>query len=56
MLDSHCHLNDEKLFSQRANVIQDAISRGVNLFLVAGWDIESSKKALQIAHDFGCYD
>jgi hydrolase, TatD family len=52
MLDSHCHLNDEKLFSQRANVIQDAISRGVNLFLVAGWDIESSKKALQIAHEF----
>jgi len=52
MLDSHCHLNDDKLYADRAKVISDALARGVDLFLVAGWDIESSRKALQIAHEF----
>jgi TatD DNase family protein len=52
MLDSHCHLNDDKLFPERARHIEEAHQAGVHLFLVAGWDLESSKKALQIAHEF----
>lgn len=52
MLDSHCHLNDEKLFPRRAEVIEEAKKRGVNLFLCVGWDVESSRLAVQIAHEF----
>jgi TatD DNase family protein len=52
MLDSHCHLNDDKLFPDRSRHIDEAHQAGVTLFLVAGWDVESSKKALQIAHEF----
>lgn len=52
MLDSHCHLNDDALFSSRKDVIDRAISRGVTTFLCVGWDLESSKKAIDIAHEF----
>jgi TatD DNase family protein len=52
MLDSHCHINDDKLFEDRANVIDRAMRAGVSTFLCVGWDLESSKKALQIAHEF----
>src|SRR5574344_3017160 len=51
MLDSHCHLNDEKLFPDRAQFVSDAEKAGVNLFLCVGWDVESSKKAVQITHE-----
>jgi TatD DNase family protein len=51
MLDSHCHLNDEKLFSRREEVIKSAHEAGVSTLLVIGWDLESSKKAIQIAHE-----
>jgi TatD DNase family protein len=52
MLDSHCHLNDDKLFPIREEVISNAIKAGVTWMLCVGYDIESSKKALQIAHEF----
>jgi|LAHS01.1.fsa_nt_gb TatD DNase family protein len=52
MLDSHCHLNDDKLFPERGKAIAEAKAAGVTLFLCVGWDVESSKKALQIAHEF----
>jgi TatD DNase family protein len=52
MLDSHCHLNDDKLFPIRSQAIEEAKKAGVTLFLVAGWDIESSRKAVQIAHEY----
>ena len=52
MLDSHCHLNDEKLFPNRKEIMERAILAGVNEFLVIGWDIPSSKLAIQIAHEF----
>ena len=52
MIDSHCHLNDDKIFPDRATVISEAKAAGVTLFLCVGWDVESSKKALQIAHEF----
>lgn len=52
MLDSHCHLNDQTLFPSRKEIIERAISLGVDEFLVIGWDIPSSKLAIQIAHEF----
>lgn len=52
MLDSHFHLNDDKLYSQRKEVIERAVSLGVNTFLVVGWDLKSSKLAIEISHEF----
>jgi TatD DNase family protein len=52
MLDSHCHLNDEALYARRKEIIVDARSLGVSLFLCVGWDVDSSRKALSIAHEF----
>ena len=52
MLDSHCHLNDDKLFPERQEVLLRARQQGVSLLLCIGYDVESSKKALQIAHEF----
>ena len=52
MLDSHCHLNDQALFPSRKEIIERAVSLGVDEFLVIGWDIPSSKLAIQIAHEF----
>lgn len=52
MIDSHCHLNDDQLFPERKEVVLRAKEAGVSAMLVVGWDIESSKKALQIANEF----
>ena len=54
MLDSHCHLNDDGLFEKRAEIIERAKEAGVSLMLCVGWDLESSKRAVQIAHEFDC--
>lgn len=51
-IDTHCHINDESLFPKRKEIIEEAVKEGVSLFIVPGWDIESSRKALQIAHEF----
>lgn len=52
MLDSHCHLNDEHIYSDRKEIIERAISIGVDTFLVVGWDLPSSKLAISIANEF----
>ena len=54
MLDSHCHLNDDGLFEKRAEIIERAKEAGVSLMLCVGWDLESSKRAVQIAHEYDC--
>lgn len=51
-LDSHCHINDDDLYPIRNEVISRAREAGVGYILVIGWDIESSKKAISIAHEF----
>ncbi len=52
LIDSHCHLNDDALYGQRAKVIKEANDCGVKTILVVGWDIPSSAQALAIAHEF----
>ena len=54
MFDTHCHLNDEKLLPRVEEVINDAKEAGVNLFLVIGWDKESSICAVKLAERFDC--
>ena len=35
-------------------MIKNAKEAGVSLMVCIGWDLESSKKAIQIAHEFDC--
>ncbi len=51
-LDSHCHLNDEKLIEDLDGVIQRAKEAGLKAILVIGYDINSSKKAIEIARAY----
>jgi TatD DNase family protein len=52
MIDSHCHLNDDKLYPNRAEVVKRATEAGVSFILCVGWDCPSSNKAIAIAHEF----
>ena len=52
IFDTHCHLNSEQLFENRDLYIQNAIDRGVKYFTVVGYDLESSRLAVQIAHEY----
>ena len=54
MLDSHCHIDDEQLFEEREQVIKSANESGVSLMMTIGCDLESSKKAVQIANEYDC--
>lgn len=50
IFDTHCHLNDEPLYSRIDEVIESAHKVGVDKFLVVGWDKESSLLAVKLAH------
>ena len=52
IFDTHCHLNDEKLLPRVDEVIASAKEIGVNLFLVIGWDKESSICAVKLAEQY----
>lgn len=47
--DSHAHYNDEKFDIDRDDIIAKTKEAGVTKMIVAGYSIESSKKAIQIA-------
>ena len=49
LLDSHCHLNDDRLFPEAETLIKEAYDEGVKSLLVIGWDLQSSIKAVEIA-------
>ncbi len=52
LVDSHCHINDEALFSKREEVINEARKAGVGIFIVPGWDLKSSLEAIAIANEY----
>ncbi len=52
MIDSHAHLNDDKFNNRIEEVILNAKHAGIKNIVIPGWDIESSKKAIEIAHRF----
>jgi TatD DNase family protein len=54
IFDTHIHLNDEKLIENLDQEISEAREVGVSKFLCVGFDIESSKKAVQIADKYDC--
>ena len=52
LFDSHSHYNDEKFDIDREQIIKETLSNGVSNFIVAGYNIESSKKAIEIAKEY----
>ena len=49
LVDSHCHLNHPRLFRQLPDVIDRARAAGVAQMVVVGYDVPSSRKAVEIA-------
>ena len=47
--DSHAHYDDEKFDEDRKKVISKIYKEGVTRVISAGYSIESSKKAIQLA-------
>ena len=47
-VDTHVHLNDETLKKHLDEVIKDAFLNNVKKMFVVGWDLESSKEALEL--------
>lgn len=52
LFDSHSHLNDEKFDEEREEQIKKIRESGVSNFITAGYSVESSKKALEIAKKY----
>ena len=52
LFDSHSHYNDEKFDIDRDEMIKETLNSGVSNFIVSGYNIESSKKAIQIAKQY----
>lgn len=49
LIDTHCHLNADPLFTSWQSVVGDAINSGVAHFFVVGWDEASSRRAVDLA-------
>lgn len=49
--NTHSHLNSEQLYPNRNEYIQHAHDLGVKYIVVAGYDLASSKRAVEIAHE-----
>ena len=49
--DSHSHLNDEKFDEDRLEMIKRIGQEGVTKFITCGYNLEGSKKAIEIANN-----
>lgn len=54
MFDTHSHINDEQLYAERKTIIEEALKAGVSKIICVGWDVDSSKRAVEIAEEFDC--
>ncbi|HLB60214.1 MAG TPA: TatD family hydrolase [Patescibacteria group bacterium] len=52
MFDTHCHLNFSRFKKNVDEVIQRAKDAGVTRFVVPGTDVESSKRAVELAEKY----
>ena len=49
MIDTHCHINDEKYKNDIDQIVQRAIDSGVKKMICVGVDLETSEKAILIS-------
>lgn len=52
LFDSHAHLNDRRLMADIEAVLSSAADRGVGRIICPGYDMESSRRAVDIARRF----
>lgn len=52
LFDSHMHLNDERFLGREEEVVSEAKEAGVPLLFCAGYDLASSRKAVELAERF----
>ncbi len=52
MIDSHAHLTDDRFDVDRAEVVRRARDAGVEAIVCPGTDVASSRRALELAHEF----
>jgi TatD DNase family protein len=52
LVDSHCHLNFDEFDQDRDRVIQQALEAGIAWFVVPGIDLDTSKSAVEYAHQY----
>ena len=50
--DTHSHYNDEKFDEDREQIIKDTYESGVTKFVCAGYNIESSKTAIELSKKY----
>lgn len=51
-IDTHSHLNSPALYAKKEEVIKEAKLNGVEIFIVPGYDLETSKIALKLAEKY----
>ena len=51
LFDNHAHLDDEKFNNDREEIIKE-IGKEIKGFISAGYSLEGSKKALELAHKY----
>ena len=52
LFDSHAHYNDEKFNETRDELIRNIYDAGITKLVCAGYDIKSSKLAIEIANNY----
>lgn len=52
MIDTHCHLNDERFNEDLEDVIKRALDVGVRRIVVVGYDVDSSEKAVELSEKY----
>lgn len=54
LFDTHAHYNDEKFEKDREEIIKQTYKQGITKFICAGYNLESSRKAIDMAskHEF----
>lgn len=52
LIDTHCHLNDERLFCDADAIVANFQSDGIERAICVGYDIPSSERAVSLARKF----
>lgn len=52
LVDTHCHIQDTDYPLDKNIVLENALNEGVDRVVVVGTDIDSSKKAIELASEF----
>jgi len=52
LVDTHVHLNNEQLYEELENVLTRAREKGVERFLVVGFDALTNTRAIEIAKEY----